>query len=82
LHVVTIDDVTFLGRNIILDGPVESGYLLSLFAGKRYFGVPTNDPDAADTNPDELQPTYYSPGIYNPQTAWSLWTRHSKTSRV
>jgi filamentous hemagglutinin family protein len=37
LHVVTIDDVTVLGRNIILDGPVESGYLLSLFAGKRYF---------------------------------------------
>ena len=37
LHVVTIDDVTFLGRNIILDGPVESGYLLSLFAGKTYF---------------------------------------------
>jgi filamentous hemagglutinin len=37
LHVVTIDDVTVLGRNIILDGPVESGYLLSLFAGQRYF---------------------------------------------
>ena len=37
LHVVTIDDVTVLGRNIILNGPVESGYLLSLFSGKRYF---------------------------------------------
>jgi filamentous hemagglutinin family protein len=41
LHVVTIDDVTVLGRNIILDGPVESGYLLSLFAGKRYFDYNT-----------------------------------------
>src|SRR5271165_7411259 len=41
LHVLTVDDVTLLGRNIILDGPLEGGYLVSLFSGKRIFDYQT-----------------------------------------
>jgi hypothetical protein len=34
----------------------------------REYGVPTNDPSAAYTNPDGLPITYYSVGTYNPET--------------
>jgi filamentous hemagglutinin family protein len=41
LNVLTINDVTVIGRNILLDGPVQAGLLLQVLSGERFYDYKT-----------------------------------------
>ena len=41
LNVLTIDDVTVMGKNILLDGPLQAGFLLQVLSGERFYDYKT-----------------------------------------